>query len=69
MEDVWFEVVVEIPKGSRNKHEIDHDTGAFLARPALEPSKSTEVDQWADRAIALEEIAAARARYAAHLAS
>lgn len=23
----WVEVVVEIPKGSRNKYEIDHDTG------------------------------------------
>jgi len=25
--DEWFEVVVEIPKGSRNKYEIDHATG------------------------------------------
>ncbi|MDH4076243.1 MAG: inorganic diphosphatase, partial [Acidimicrobiia bacterium] len=24
-----IEVVVEIPKGSRNKYEIDHDTGAL----------------------------------------
>lgn len=24
----WFEVVVEIPQGSRNKYEIDHDSGA-----------------------------------------
>jgi len=24
----WIEVVVEIPKGSRNKYEIDHDSGA-----------------------------------------
>lgn len=23
----WVEVVVEIPQGSRNKYEIDHDTG------------------------------------------
>jgi len=23
----WVEVIVEIPKGSRNKYEIDHDTG------------------------------------------
>jgi inorganic pyrophosphatase len=23
----WIEVVVEIPKGSRNKYEIDHDSG------------------------------------------
>ncbi len=29
MNDSWFEVVVEIPKGSRNKYEIDHDTGAL----------------------------------------
>ncbi|MFZ4517771.1 MAG: inorganic diphosphatase [Microthrixaceae bacterium] len=29
----WFEVVVEIPQGSRNKYEIDHDTGdAWLDR-------------------------------------
>ena len=27
MTDEWFEVVVEIPRGSRNKYEIDHDTG------------------------------------------
>lgn len=25
----WVEVIVEIPKGSRNKYEIDHDTGAL----------------------------------------
>ncbi len=24
----WYEVIVEIPQGSRNKYEIDHDTGA-----------------------------------------
>ncbi|CAB4547998.1 unannotated protein [freshwater metagenome] len=24
----WYEVVVEIPKGSRNKYEIDHEHGA-----------------------------------------
>ena len=24
----WFEVIVEIPQGSRNKYEIDHDSGA-----------------------------------------
>ncbi len=28
MSETWFEVVVEIPKGSRNKYEIDHETGA-----------------------------------------
>jgi inorganic pyrophosphatase len=27
MSTEWFEVVVEIPQGSRNKYEIDHDTG------------------------------------------
>ena len=27
MAEDWFEVVVEIPRGSRNKYEIDHDTG------------------------------------------
>jgi inorganic pyrophosphatase len=27
--DEWFEVVIEIPKGSRNKYEIDHHTGAI----------------------------------------
>jgi inorganic pyrophosphatase len=24
---VEFDVVIEIPKGSRNKYEVDHDTG------------------------------------------
>lgn len=24
----WYEVIVEIPQGSRNKYEIDHDNGA-----------------------------------------
>lgn len=24
----WYEVIVEIPQGSRNKYEIDHETGA-----------------------------------------
>ncbi len=24
----WFEVIIEIPRGSRNKYEVDHDTGA-----------------------------------------
>jgi inorganic pyrophosphatase len=24
----WFEVIVEIPQGSRNKYEVDHHTGA-----------------------------------------
>ena len=28
-DDAWFEVVVEIPKGSRNKYEIDHESGAI----------------------------------------
>ena len=27
MAEDWFEVVVEIPRGSRNKYEIDQDTG------------------------------------------
>jgi len=26
--DDWYEVVVEIPQGTSNKYEIDHDTGA-----------------------------------------
>ena len=25
--DGWYEVVVEIPQGTRNKYEIDHDSG------------------------------------------
>ena len=28
MDTEWVEVVIEIPKGSRNKYEVDHDTGA-----------------------------------------
>ena len=27
MEANWIEVVVEIPKGSRNKYEVDHESG------------------------------------------
>ncbi len=27
MTDAWIHVVVEIPKGSRNKYEMDHDSG------------------------------------------
>jgi inorganic pyrophosphatase len=23
----WFEVIIEIPRGSRNKYEVDHDSG------------------------------------------
>lgn len=23
----WYEVIIEIPRGSRNKYEVDHDTG------------------------------------------
>jgi inorganic pyrophosphatase len=26
MSDEWYEVIVEIPQGSRNKYEIDHDS-------------------------------------------
>ena len=26
-DEEWYEVVVEIPQGSRNKYEIDHETG------------------------------------------
>lgn len=29
MSDFLFDVVVEIPKGSRNKYELDHRTGRF----------------------------------------
>ncbi len=25
--DDWFEAIVEIPQGSRNKYEVDHETG------------------------------------------
>jgi inorganic pyrophosphatase len=25
----WYEVIVEIPQGTRNKYEIDHDSGAI----------------------------------------
>ena len=28
-----YEVVIEIPKGSRNKYEADHETAEILARP------------------------------------
>lgn len=28
MSEDWFEVIVEIPQGSRNKYEVDHESGA-----------------------------------------
>ncbi len=28
MSEDWFEAIVEIPQGSRNKYEVDHETGA-----------------------------------------
>jgi inorganic pyrophosphatase len=40
---VQFDVVIEIPKGSRNKYEVDHDTGRvkldrYLFTPMAYPS-------------------------------
>lgn len=29
-EDGWIEIVVEIPRGSRNKYEYDHERGVFF---------------------------------------
>lgn len=29
-DDGWIEIVVEIPRGSRNKYEFDHDRGIFV---------------------------------------
>jgi inorganic pyrophosphatase len=44
--------------------EIGH---FFEVYKALEPSKSTETGQWGTRREALDEIAAAKRRHAAHL--
>ena len=36
--DVGFEVVIEIPKGSKNKYEVDHETGqVWLDRTLFTP--------------------------------
>ncbi len=67
-----FDVVIEIPRGSRNKYEGDHDNGLnfdrleiehfFLIYKELEPGKSVEGASWADRAAAEAEVEASRRR-------
>ena len=39
-----YDVVIEIPKGSRNKYEVDHETGrVFLDRVLFTPSFAPRV--------------------------
>jgi inorganic pyrophosphatase len=47
-----FDVLIEIPRGSRNKYEVEQ----------LEPGKSVEGAAWADRAAAEAEVEASRRR-------
>ena len=45
-----FNVVVEIPRGSKNKYEVDHETGrVFLDRTLFTMATSTAL--WARMAI------------------
>ncbi|HEX3191658.1 MAG TPA: inorganic diphosphatase [Streptosporangiaceae bacterium] len=70
-----FDVLIEIPRGSRNKYEVDHASGLirprfdrleiehfFLIYKELEPGKSVEGASWADRAAAEAEVEASRRR-------
>ena len=42
----WYEVIVEIPQGTRNKYEIDHDSGAiWLDRPPCRRLRVTSADR------------------------
>jgi inorganic pyrophosphatase len=67
-----LDVLIEIPRGSRNKlddlpHfdrlEIEH---FFLIYKELEPGKSVEGAGWADRAAAEAEVEASRQRLRAN---
>jgi inorganic pyrophosphatase len=33
LSDLTFDVTVEIPKGQKNKYEVDHDTGSHPPGP------------------------------------
>jgi len=72
------EVVIEVPRGSRNKYEFDHErhvlhldrrlfsATVYPADKALEPGKSTSTTGFEGREAALGEIAASRARLLHH---
>ncbi len=39
-----FDVIVEIPKGQRNKYEVDHDTGRIRLDRTCSPSTGYPAD-------------------------
>jgi inorganic pyrophosphatase len=62
-----FDVLIEIPRGSRNKYEVGHHSGLIrldrtLFTAELEPGKSVAGASWADRAAAEAEVEASRRR-------
>ncbi|NLO96725.1 MAG: hypothetical protein GX091_01380 [Peptococcaceae bacterium] len=57
-----FTAVIEIPKGSNTKYELDKATGPLRLDRILE-GKETAVDSVKDRDVALRIISEARARY------
>jgi inorganic pyrophosphatase len=64
---VEFDVVIEIPKGTRNKYEMDHKTGQIrldcrAIGKALEPGKEVEAAKRVGRQAADDEIEACRLR-------
>ena len=46
-----FNVVVEIPRGSKNKYEVDHETGRVFLDRTLFTSMGTSTALWARTAI------------------
>lgn len=34
-ESLHFDVTIEIPRGNKNKYEMDHETGSHPSRPHL----------------------------------
>jgi inorganic pyrophosphatase len=57
-----FDVRIEIPRGSRNKYEVDQIEHFFLIYKELEPGKSVEGASWTGRAAAEAEVEASRRR-------
>lgn len=70
-----FSCIVEIPKGSRNKYEFDHERHVirldrFLFVSVVYPTvykqlenKHVDIEGWYSREDAIREIEASRARY------
>jgi inorganic pyrophosphatase len=53
------ECIVEIPKGSRNKYEFDHERDVIKQLK----NKNVEVEGWFSRDDAIEEIKASQKRF------